>query len=85
MGLVELSYCLLDDLNCAFRALHLACSANETVLKVNDDRLSVFHFVNADRASVNACFASVAFFNINFDFNHWIINSAFQILIKMKQ
>ena len=61
---------LLDDLDCAFWALHLACSADETVLNVYGNRLSVFHFVNTDRTSVNACFASSAFSKIDFDFNH---------------
>jgi hypothetical protein len=61
---------LLDDLNCTFRTLHLACSADETVLNVYGNRLSAFHFVNTDRTSVNTGFASSAFVKIDFDFNH---------------
>jgi hypothetical protein len=68
---------LLDDLNGAFGALHLAGSTCDAVLNVYGNRLSVFHFVNADRTGVNACFASGTFLSIDFDFNHYLINSAF--------
>jgi hypothetical protein len=67
---------LLDDFDGAFWALHLAGSTCDAVLNVYWNRLSVFHFVNADRTGVNACFASGAFFGVNFDFNHYLINSA---------
>jgi hypothetical protein len=60
----------------AFGAFHLAGSTDDTVLSVYGNRLSVFHFINANRTSVNACFASSAFFDINFNFNHYLINSA---------
>jgi hypothetical protein len=68
---------LVDDCNCAFGAFHLAGSTDDTVLSVYGNGLSVFHFENADRTSVNTCFASGAFLSINFDFNHYLINSAF--------
>jgi hypothetical protein len=68
---------LFDDLDGAFGAFHLAGSTGDTVLSVYWNRLSVFHFENANRTSVNACFASGAFLSINFDFNHYLINSAF--------
>ena len=61
---------LLDDLDGAFGTLHLACSADEAVVNVYCNRFSVFHFVNTDWTSVNACFASSAFVKIDFDFNH---------------
>ena len=75
---------LFDDFNGTFGAFHLAGSTRDTVLNVYWNRLSVFHFENTDRTNVNAIFASSAFFNIDFDFNHYMINSAFQILIKTK-
>ena len=61
---------LLDDFDCTFGTLHLTGTADETVINVYGNRLSVFHFVNAYRASVNTCFASSAFRYIDFDFNH---------------
>jgi hypothetical protein len=67
--------CLLDDFDGAFWALHLACSTNETILNVYCNGLAVFHFVNANRTGVNTCFASSALFNIDFDFNHYLLNS----------
>jgi hypothetical protein len=77
-GLAEsVSGLLLDDCNGAFGALHLAGSTDDTVLSVYWNRLSVFHFENADRTSVNACFASRAFLSIDCDFNHYLINSAY--------
>jgi len=68
---------LFDDLDGAFWAFHLAGSTDDAVLNVYGNRFAVFHFVNADWTGVNACFASSAFFGINCDFNHYLINSAF--------
>ncbi len=78
MGYPKVVSILFDDFNSAFWALHLACSADETVLNVYSNGLAVFHFVNANRTGVNACFASSAFLYIDFDFNHYLINSAFR-------
>ena len=78
MGLPKVVSSLLDDFDGAFWALHLACATDKTVVNVYWNRLAVFHFVNANRTGVNACFASSAFFNINFDFNHYLLNSAFR-------
>ena len=78
MGLPKVVSSLLDDFDGAFWALHLTCSTDKTVVNVYWNRLAVFHFVNANRTGVNTCFASSAFFNIDFDFNHYLLNSAFR-------
>ena len=61
---------LLDYLNCAFRTLSFACSADQTLVNVNWDGFAVFHVVDADWASVCAGFASVASVIIDYYFYH---------------
>jgi len=68
---------LLDDFNGTFGALHFASSANKALVVVYDNRFFILHFENFNRASVDACFASSTFFNINFNFYHGILNSIF--------
>ena len=78
MGLQKVVSSLLDDFDGAFWALHLACATDKTVVNVYWRRLSVFHFVNTNWTGVDTCFASSAFCYIDFDFNHYLINSAFR-------
>jgi hypothetical protein len=70
-------FLILDDLDGTFGTLHLACSTNETVLNVYCNRLFVLKFENTYWTNVNACSASSAFIQIDLDFNHQLINSAF--------
>ena len=61
---------LLDYLNCTFRTLGFACSADKAFVNVNWDGFSVFDLVDAYWASVCAGFASSAFIVINYYFYH---------------
>jgi len=69
---------LLDDLNGAFWTLHLACSADEAFIIVYNNRFFVSDFEDFDRACVDACSASSAFFDVNFNFYHGTANSTFR-------
>jgi hypothetical protein len=62
--------CLLDYLNCAFRALCFACSAYKTLVDVYWDGFAVFDFVDAYGASVCAGFASGASIIVYYYFYH---------------
>jgi hypothetical protein len=59
--------------------LHLAGTAYEAVIDVYCNRLAVFEFVNADWAGVYACTASIAFFKIDFYFNHDISSPSLRV------
>ncbi len=68
---------LLDDFDGTLGTLHFASSANEAFVVIHNNRFLIFHFKNLNGASVDACSASSAFFNIDFDFYHVILNSIF--------
>jgi hypothetical protein len=61
---------LLDYLNCTFRTLGFACSADQALFNFGWHRLALFDFIDADRASVYAGFASGALAVINYYFYH---------------
>jgi hypothetical protein len=61
---------LLDYLNCTFRTLSFACSADKAFVNVDRNGFAVFDFVDAYWASVCAGFASGALFIINHYFYH---------------
>jgi hypothetical protein len=61
---------LLNYLNCTFRTLGFACSADKAFVDEDWDGFAVFHFVDADGTSVYASFASGASVIIDYDFYH---------------
>lgn len=68
---------LLDDFNGAFGTLHFASSANEAFVVFYNNRFFILNLKNLNRTGVDACSASSAFFNINFNFYHVTFNSIF--------
>ena len=61
---------LLDYLDCAFRALCFACSADKALINVNWNGFAVFDLVDAYWTSVCAGFASGALVVIDYYFYH---------------
>jgi len=68
---------LFDDLDGAGGTLDFACSANEALVIVYNDRFSISDLEDVYGTYVNACSVSIAFFNINFNFYHGTLNSTF--------
>ena len=68
---------LLDDFNGTFGTLHFASSAYKAFVVGHNNRFFILNLKNLNRAGVNACAASGALFNINFNFNHVTLNSIF--------
>jgi hypothetical protein len=69
---------LLDDLDCAFRALDFACSAHQTLFRFGWDGFLVLDLEDAYGASINTRAASSALSIIHDYFHH------VQSLLKLK-
>jgi hypothetical protein len=62
---------LLDYLDCTFRALGFAGSANQAFFNLHGNRLFILDLENFHRAGLYACAASSAFIVIDYNFHHF--------------